>query len=111
MLWQLTGDAAGEGRADGGEAAGADEDAGWACDGDGAAAGGAAPLHEHTVSAGSKTAAAAAIAIFDTTPTGECWPAAVRQRDKRAPALTVGPVGQSSGLRPRGTAGLRRPGG
>jgi hypothetical protein len=66
VFWQLTAGAAGEGRAEG-DGAG---DAGRTCDGDGAAAGGAAPLHEHTASAGSKTAAAVTIAIFDTTPTG-----------------------------------------
>ena len=68
VFWQLIADGAGEGRAGDGEAG----DAGRTGDGDGTAADGAAPPHEHTMSAGSKTAAAVAIAIFDITPTGEC---------------------------------------
>jgi hypothetical protein len=80
VFWQPPAGAAGEGRAAGVEAGDAAGDVGLTGDGGRTAAGRAAPPHEHTASAGSKTAAAVAIAIFDTTPAGECWPATVRQR-------------------------------
>lgn len=71
VFWQLCAGAAGELRADG-EAGGAAADAGRTGDGDGTAAGGAAALHEQMASADSKTAAA--VAIFDTTPTDDAGP-------------------------------------
>lgn len=72
VFWQLSADAAGEGRADGDEAGDTAGDAGRMGDADGTAAGGAAPLHEQMASADSKTAAA--VAIFDTAPTGDAGP-------------------------------------
>jgi hypothetical protein len=74
VFWQPTVDAAGEGRAVGVGAGDVAGDVGLTCDGGRTAAGRAAPPHEHTASAGSKTAAAAAIAIFDTTPTTNAGP-------------------------------------